>query len=327
MFSIMDFVGLLFILITSIFAAFFPTAPFQSPVSDFIRFIFKIFPDYPLPALRKCPNILRISSMILASVALAVIAVIYTIKQSMAFITLLCFPLACVPAMATPHPEKKDNMKPRIYGLPAWALFSGFTTIAACSISGLIFLTSPPTSFIISFSVGCLLLLLQGYHLIQLSRSAPDTTTAKAVTWMLMNSSSQNITWFGKVSRIGSSEVKRAVLLEDLLPLLSPLITSIPHHHPPAALDPDQVAYIACLARLCDFEPSTGSFWTNLWHNEVAFHRPLFSKDLEEKLKQLRDCHDCPQEVQEHASQALDFSQNMSSSQREKEKPSEKSDV
>jgi hypothetical protein len=146
-------------------------------------------------------------------------------------------------------------MKPRIYGLPAWALFSSFTTIAALSISAWIYVTHmtiPPGPFIISFSFACALIPVQGYHLIQISKSAPDTTTAEAVTWMLMNSSSQNATWFQKAAKIGSSEVKRAVLLENLLPLLSPLITSIPHSHPPAALHPDQVAYVACLARLCE---------------------------------------------------------------------------
>ena len=319
--------GLLFVLVASIFAAFFPTAPFQSPVSDFIRFIFKIFPDYSLPFLPKCPNILRISSMFLVSVALAIIAAVWTIKQySIAYLTLLCFPLACIAALATPNPEKSDEMKPRIYGLPAWALFSGFTTIAAWTISAWIYVThNQPTVFIISFSFACLLLLMQGYHLIKLSKSAPDTTTAEAVTWMLMNSSSKNTAWFGKVARIGSSRVKRAVLLEELLPLLSPLITSIPHHHPPAALDPDEVAYVACLAGLCDFKPSTRSFWVDLWRNEVAFPRPIFSEDLKKKLKDLRDCDDCPREVRRHASHALDFSENRVSPQRGKEKLSETS--
>ena len=251
--------GLLFILIASIFAAFFPTAPFQSPVSDFIRFIFRIFPNYPLPDFHMCPNILRISSMILVSVALAVIAAIWTIRQySLAYLTLLCVPLACVVALLSLHPEKNDKMKPHIYGLPAWALFSCCTTIAALCISARLYETPDrPTLFIISFSFACALIPVQGYYFIQLSNSAPDTTTAKAVPWMLMNSSSKNATWFRKVAKIGSSKVKRAVL-KDLLPLLSPLIISIPHHHPP---DPDQVSYVECLARLCDFEPSTGSFW------------------------------------------------------------------
>ena len=245
--------------------------------------------------------------MFLASVALAVVAAFLTIKQySIAYLTLLCFPLACVAALASPHPEKKDEMKPLIYGLPAWALFSGFTTIAAWSISGWIFDThDQPTPFIISFSFACALLLVQGYHLIRLSKSAPDTTTAEAVTWMLMNSSSKNTAWFKKVCRIGSSNVKRAVLLKDLLPLLSSLITSIPHHHPPAALDPDLVAYVECLAWLCKFKPSTSSFWKGLRRNEVAFPRPIFSEDLEKKLEDLRDCSQCPEEVQNCARLAI----------------------
>ena len=68
------------------------------------------------------------------------------------------------------------------------------------------------------------------------------------------------------------------------------------------------MVYVECLAKLCDYEPSTGSFWKNLWHNEVAFPPPHFSKDLEEKLRQLRDCPSCPQQVRDHAKQALDFS-------------------
>jgi hypothetical protein len=221
-------------------------------------------------------------------------------------------------------------MKPRIYGLPAWALFSTFTIITVMMISAWIHMTiDHPAPFIVLFCVGCALMAVQGYHAIQISKSVPNTVMAEAVTWMLMNSSSKNTTWFQKAAKIGSSEVKRAVLLENLLPLLSPLITSIPHQHPPAALHPDQVVYVACLARLCEFKPSAGSFWRNLWHNEVAFPRPLFSKDLEERLQRLRDCHHCPQEVRDDAKLALGFSdsQNMASSQRRKEKFSEKSVV
>jgi hypothetical protein len=258
-------------------------------------------------------------------------AAVWTIERwSTSYLALLSIPVACVASLASPHPEKKDKMKPRIYGLPAWALFSSFTTIAALSISAWIYVTHDhPTPFLISFSFACALIPVQGYRLIQLSKSAPDTTTAEAVTWMLMNSSSQNATWFRKAAQIGSSEVKRAVLLENLLPLLSPLITSIPHSHPPAALHPDQVVYVACLARLCRFEPSPSSFWRNLWHNEVAFPRPLFSNDLEEKLQQLCNCDHCPQEVRADAKLALEFadSQTLASSQRRKEKLSEKSVV
>jgi hypothetical protein len=318
--GIMFNLGLLFMLTISIFAAFFPNAPFQSPVSDFIRFIYKIFPDYPLPGLRKYPNTLRISSMILVSVAIAAITAVSVIKQnSTIFLALLAVPLACAVALASPRPEKMEEMKPRIYGLPTWALFSSFTIIAALSISAWIYVThSHPTPFFISFGFACALILLQGYYLIQISKSAPDTTTAEAVTWMLLNSSSQNTTWFLKAARIGSSKktskVKRAVLLEKLLPLLSPLITSIPHHHPPAALPPDLVAYVTCLALLCDFDTSNDPFWKQLWYNEVAFPRPLFPKDLEEKLMELGTCKHCPQKVKRYAIKALDFSENMAGS-------------
>ena len=313
--------GLLFIFSLSILAAFFPTAPFQSPASDIIAFMFKIFPHHPL---------LRISGMISVSVASAFMAAYCTMTQfNTGFLAIITIPIACIMALASPHPEKKDEMKPRIYGLPAWALFSCCTIVAALCISSWIYVTHiHPTPFFISFGFTCALIPVLGYPLIQISKSAPDTTTAKAVTWMLMNSVSQNATWFRKVTRIGSSEVKRAVLLKDLLPLLSSLITSIPHQHPPA-LDPDQVAYVTCLAQLCDFEPSTGSFWKNLWHNEVAFPRPIFSEDLKKMLKDLRDCRQCPPEVQNYTRRALEFSdsENRASSQRGKEKPSERSDV
>ena len=269
--------------------------------------------------------------MILVSVASAIMAAYCTMTQfNTGFLSLLALPVACVTALASPHPEKKEEMKPRIYGLPAWALFSCCTITAASCISSWIYVThTHPTPFFISFGFTCALIPMLGYPLIQISKSAPDTTTAKAITWMLMNSVSKNATWFRKVARIGSSKVKRAVLLKDLLPLLSPLITSIPHHHPPAALDPDQVAYVECLARLCDFDPSIGSFWKNPWRNEVAFPRPIFSEDLKKKLKDLRDCHQCLPEVQDHARRALEFSdsENSASSQRGKEKPSERNDV
>ena len=137
---------------------------------------------------------------------------------------------------------------------------------------------------------------------------------AEAVMWLLMNSksSSQNAAWLRKVTKIRSTEVKQAVLLKNLLSLLSFLIRSIPdrRHDPHAALHPDQAAYfrVVCLAKLCDYEPSTGSFWKNLWHNKVTFPCLLFPRYLGEKLQQLRDCHHYSQDVQDHAKQAIQFS-------------------
>ena len=41
--------GLEFILVTSIAAAFIPSAPFHSSLSISMELVFKIFPDYKLP--------------------------------------------------------------------------------------------------------------------------------------------------------------------------------------------------------------------------------------------------------------------------------------
>ena len=244
--------------------------------------------------------------MISVSVATAVMAAFYVITQtSTRYLAYLTIPVACATALATPHPERNDEMKPRIYGLPEWGLFFGFTTFAMLVLSASIYVIHDhPTPFIISFCFGCVLIALVGYCMIQISKFAPDTTTAEAVTSLLMNSTSQNPAWLEKAAKIGSTDVKRAVLLGNLLPLLTPLITSIPDHDKHATLKPDQVAYITCLGKLCHYTPSPGSFW----RNEVAFPRPIFSRDLAEKLQQLLDCPHCPQEVRDHVNQALQFS-------------------
>ncbi|KDR84283.1 hypothetical protein GALMADRAFT_237028 [Galerina marginata CBS 339.88] len=295
--------GLVFLLMTSIIGAFIPASPFQSSFSDLIRNMYRIFPDYPLTRNDTSPTIIRISGIMFASLAVIVTSAYLSQRYSSGlYQPLVCFSAVGVFALMSKHPKKHAEMKPRLYDLPEWAIFSTIT------ISGTLLVSAYLAQFIvpnlITFGIAGILLVVQGYFGIKLSRFVPETTMAEAAAWMLRQSSAQYTIWFQKAGGIGSTEIKKAVLFKDLLPLLAPLITSIPHQSVHKPLNQDQVIYVACLARFCQYTPSSSSFWKN----EVEFHRPVFSHELRNTLEKLRDCSHCPPQVCEAARVALELS-------------------
>jgi len=300
--------GLTFLLLTSMSASFIPSSPFQSAFSDLIRYIFNIFPNYPLTegeAKRKAkddtsPTIVRTVGILLACVGVAcVTAYLCQRSRSAMFQTLICFSVAAVFALMK-QPEKKDTMKPRLYGIPEWAIFSTITIATTLVVSA--YLTAHPIPYFISFAVACGLIIVHGYQGIQLSRFAPDITSIEAVSWMLQKSSSRRAIWFRKAGEIGTSDVKKAFLFQHLFPLLLPHIASIPHTQTShTQLKDDQVVYVVCLARLTQFIPSSRSFW----RNEAAFPQPVFSSGLRRVLLTLRDCPECSPQVTTAAKEAL----------------------
>ncbi|KAF8151672.1 hypothetical protein B0H34DRAFT_678247 [Crassisporium funariophilum] len=300
-------VTLAFIIVTSLCGAFIPTSPFRSSFSDFIKVVFKVFPDWQLTARDKSPTMFRTFLIILASVAMAVATAFFVLqKQAAVFQCLFFVPIAGTFVLMK-QPQKKDTMKPRVYGLPEWTLFSTIAVFVTLSVSSYICLYTRP--YIAVFSGACVLLAIQGYYGIRLSEFVPDTTEANAVAWMLKEASSQDAAWFQRAGEIaGSSEIMRAVLLENLLPLLSPVIASIPHPegHLSQELPDDQEIYVACLARLCQFSSSKGSFW----RNEVTLRHPSLPIELYKRLVALRDCSHCNGRVREAAAVALRCSTN-----------------
>ncbi|KAF8154908.1 hypothetical protein B0H34DRAFT_542878 [Crassisporium funariophilum] len=293
--------ALAFIIVTSLSGAYIPTSPFQSSFSDFIQFMFKIIPDWKLTPNEKSPGVFRTFLVTLTSIAMAVVtALLVRWRHTAVYQGLFFVPIACTFVLMR-QPTKKDTMKPRRFGLPEWVLFSTITVFATLAISAYISPHAGP--FIVTFCVASVLLALQGYYGILLSEFVPNTAQAEAVSWMLKTSSSQDATWFRKAGEIaGSSEITRAVLLENLLPLLSPLITSIPHEDSHASQHSEQEAYVTCLARLCQFSFSKGS----LWRNEITLRHPIFPTELSRRLMMLRDCSRCNARVRDAAKVALE---------------------
>lgn len=117
-----------------------------------------------------------------------------------------------------------------------------------------------------------------------MSEAKPMTIEAEAVSWLLKTSSNKDPAWFQKAVQIaGQSPNARALLFERLLPLLLPLITSLPRHGP-GNITSDQEGYINALAVLMDFAPETEVFW----RNRASLERPVLPAELVDRLRTLQ---------------------------------------
>ena len=181
-------------------------------------------------------------------------------------------------------------------------------------IIGTAFICSLIFIFIFSFFFGC-------WMIGKMSKSMADTGEIDAIAWLLLTTPPQHpATFFKKAGQMtGVDSIGhhyRPRLLESLIPLLTPLITS---YHPPeqnnsdtrspqsdAVLngrpqtnlspvndmvpideDPhskDLEIYIACLARLSEFTDCKGTFWCL---REDAMQHPKLEQPLIDKLVQL----------------------------------------
>jgi len=97
-------------------------------------------------------------------------------------------------------------------------------------------------------------------------------------------STNKDPAWFQKAVQIaGKSSNARALLVEKLLPLLRPLITSLPDYGL-GSITHEQEGYIITLANLMDFAPQRKSFR----RNEASLKRLGLPKELIARLEELQ---------------------------------------
>ena len=302
MVGILLLLGLAFIVVLSVAGAFIPNSPFVSSFSDFLRLIYRVFPPYSNAARYedKIPILnYRDSSILAASIGgAALTAFLVRRTGSAAFHGLFLIPITSMFALLR-RPKEREDMKPRIFGLPQMTLIGTF--IVALPLSYSAYVSNRLRSYIISYSVTCVLLAIVGICGWRLSRFAPKTSETEAAAWMITRYGTRKRDWFKKAVEMSrNSKTSKEMLLEKIFPLLVPLIANAQHKagHEPFPPDQDIYTYVACLRELCppplmDSQTKKPTFWSRLWKNEVAFRCPDLSPELATTLRDIRNCEIC----------------------------------
>ena len=310
--------GVMFLGFTSLAAAFVPGCPFRSAFSDVIRFIFEILrrltrwiPCERLRWLRWLRNAI-LAILWLASEA----AVAYATLEASSWFSLF-FISATIPiAYSTQREAVHKPQKYKISCLAVWA----FLFVATFMLFAVWFKSYAIFSSL--YSAGVLVLAFACWMVSKMSKSMADTGEIDAIVWILTTTHPQKpAAFFKKAGQMtGDNSIGRHYrprLLESLMPLLTPLITS--HHttephsfdtHPPQSanvfygrpltgltlvndymvpIDEDQhlqnlEIYLACLARLSEFTDRKGTFWRM---KEDAMRHPKLEQRLIDKLLEL----------------------------------------
>ena len=307
--------GMMFIVSTSFVAAFISGCPFRFAFSDVVRISFEMFHTISKWILCERLRWLRIGALTFLWVA-SVSAVVYATLMIaptwlIAFLALTAFPIICSTQQEVVHKPQKY----KISLLAIWVFFFFSLPII------LIFFFTYQT-VISLYIIGVLDLVFGCWMFSKMSKSMADTGEIDAIAWLLITIPPQHpATFFKKAGQMtGVDSIGRPYrprLLETLMPLLSPLITSYhaPEHHTSDTHSPqsdgvlngrtltsltlvndDMVPidkdshsknleiYIACLARLSEFTDYEGTFWCL---REDAMQHPKLERPLRDKLVEL----------------------------------------
>jgi hypothetical protein len=270
-------IGSSFLLVASFSAAFIFDSPFRSPFSDFVNYIFRIFPNKPIPGSGRV--LWRTIGIVLVSVLALAPGSYFLWKQNYLYFIFVYFAIASVFALM--RKGKETDMRPRFISLALWVLISTFIVFIIFIVSSY-FAKQSTLLCILCFVFASILLWSLGYIGIKMSETKPMTVEAEAVSWFLTTSSSdKDPAWFQKVAQIAEQSPNiRAVLMKRLLPLLLPVVSSLPNH---GAVTAEQESYLKTLAILMDFAPRKRC----LWRNEASVERPTLPEELIGRLKEL----------------------------------------
>ena len=272
-------IGSSFLLVASFSAAFIFDSPFRSPFSDFVNFIFRIFPNKPIPGSGRALSSWRTIGIVLVSVLALALGGYFLKNQNYLYFLFVYFAIASVFALM--REGKETDMQPRFISLALWVLISTFIVFISFIVSSY-FANRSTLLCTLCFAFASVLLWLLGYVGIRMSETKPMTVEAEAVSWLLTTSSDKDPAWFQKAVQIAEqSPNTRAVLLTRLLPLLLPIVSTLPKH---GSITVEQEGYIKTLAILMDFAPRRRS----LWKNEVSVERPTLPKELISDLKMIQ---------------------------------------
>ena len=324
-------IGVMFVIFTSIGAAFVPGCPFRSPFSDAIRFISeKLLARIIDILIRRGPKLfalplLEFGYIIFFLLVLFIAATASTIYGAPG--TWFPFVSINLTLFVAIMAQGKAVHKPQKYKISSMAalLFLFFSL----SILMIIFielnhsqLNIGTASMMSIFSISFFGFIFAGKMIERMSKSMVDTGEIDAIAWLLITTPPLHpATFFKKAGQMtGVDSIGRHYrprLLESLMPLLTPLITSYhpPEHHSsdthspqsedvlnggsqtslspanddmvPIDEDPhskDLEIYIACLARLSEFTDCKGTFM-RLW--EDAMQHPKLEQPVIDKLVEL----------------------------------------
>ena len=264
-------------------AAFIPGCPFHTSLSTWMIFVAKAFRQFPVPkwlvgtgnSTRK--RYLQPLGLIFLSVFVLVITAILVLRYSYSFFALIWFPTAATFSFAGNPTPSHD--RPSEYRIPHLLLFGGIiiTPLIALACA---FIDRPPV-FLGLFIAASVVFAVIAVYAIRTYKFIPDTGEADAIAWLLKSTSSQDPSLFKNAGRIAHKlQHQKALLLNSLLPLLSPLITSKNRHED----EQDLETYVACLAELSAFADAEGSFWKNqsaIVHPPLPDRLPEILRDLE----------------------------------------------
>ncbi|KIM38902.1 hypothetical protein M413DRAFT_29830 [Hebeloma cylindrosporum] len=285
--------GLAFLILASVAAAFIPGCPFDSSLTTLVKLLFKLFPGYTTKLSEKVvgskfskemPGLLQIISVTLASAAVLAVMVYCVLHYSGAYYALVCFPFAASVSIFGGRP--KSDERPPKYGIQHWILFAS-SIIAPFIIAASYFSDTRLHTFVGLFSATVALLVAFTIGGVLLFKTMPNTGEIDAMSWLLEWSSSQEPSYFQKAAQISKppKDAKKAPeeyvhrkssLLKPLQPLLASLITSKIQYWDSERDDPKDQAlqlkeeetkdleiYVACLAQLSAFTDSQSSWRKN----------------------------------------------------------------
>jgi hypothetical protein len=285
-------IGLVGVVVVSIAAAFVPSCPYRSSITDAVELLFTTF-DWLLK-LARCDRFspktfqrLQLALFGLLWIGLGVWTPIVTLRFSSSYYSLVCFPIMITYAVVMK--KRWGNHKPQHYRLPRVVALSYLVIVPIITVSGIFRNPQGSHLFIGLYCAAAFLFILSSVIVFRMSKSMAATGEIDAISWLLKSTSSQYSSFFKKAGQIarkpGCSDYN-ARFLVSLLPLLSPLITSqhadnLPHFE-------DLEIYVGCLARLSDFTEYGGSFWLL---NEDARSRPPLDDPLRTKLVEFATSH------------------------------------
>ena len=295
-------VAVMFLGFTSLGGAFVSGCPFRSAFSGVIRLIFEILQTLSkwIHCGRRLSKRLRwlwigtLTVLWFASNA----AVAYATLISGTWFSLFFFPASIPIAYSAQQEVVHKPQKYKVSHLALWVfIFVSLSMILA------VYYYYP--IFILLYGIGVFAIVFACWMVSKMSKSMSDTGEIDAVAWLLITTPPQDPAIFFKkaAEMTGHDSIGfdyRPRLLESLMPLLTLFIIS--HHAPErpnsdatlssssrqsSVKDPDlenQEIYVACLARLSDFEDCKGSFWCL---REDARQHPELEQPLIDKLVEL----------------------------------------
>ena len=291
----------MFLGFTSLGGAFVSGCPFRSVFSSVIRHIFEKLQTLSKPLrwiLCGCLSSKRLQWLWIIFftsfwVALGPVITAYTAFSTGTWFSVIFFPAAIPIAYSA---QQEAFHKPQKYKISHLALWM-FLPVSLLMIFAM-WSAGTDLAFILPYLAAMSGIVGACWMVIKMSKSMADTGEIDAIAWLLKTTPPQNpATMFKKAGQMtGFDSIGRHYrprLLESLMPFLTLLISShnAPEHHSSGTHSPSNLGedshledieiYLACLARLSDFQDSEGTFRC-LW--EEAMKHPKLEQPLIDKL-------------------------------------------